>query len=82
MQVKFYYKDGVKLLQYQTNGSSGLDLAANEDVIISSGGISIVSTGVFVIIDYKYEGQVRSRSGLACKGIFVANSPGTIDSKI
>ncbi|HEM55265.1 MAG TPA: dUTP diphosphatase, partial [Thermodesulfobium narugense] len=27
-----------------------------------------------------YEAQIRSRSGLALKGVFVLNSPGTIDS--
>lgn len=80
MQVKFYYKDGVKPLQYQTNGSSGLDLSANEDITIFSGCTGIVSTGVFAIIPYHYEGQIRSRSGLALKGIFVGNSPGTVDS--
>lgn len=80
MQVKFYYKDGVKPLQYQTNGSSGVDLAANEDITLFSGCTGIVPTGVFTIIPYRYEGQVRSRSGLALKGIFVANSPGTLDS--
>ena len=82
MQVKFYYKEGVKPLQYQTNGSSGLDLAANEDITIFSGCTGVVPTGVFAIISYQHEGQIRSRSGLACKGVFVANSPGTIDSKI
>lgn len=79
MQVKFYYKKGVKPLQYQTNGSSGVDLAANEDITLLSNSVGVIATGVFVIIPYQYEGQVRSRSGLACKGIFVANSPGTID---
>ena len=80
MQVKFYYKDGVKPLNYQTNGSSGLDLAANEDRMIFPYSVIAVATGVFAIIDFKFEGQIRSRSGLACKGIFVANSPGTVDS--
>ena len=80
MQVKFYYKDGVKSLQYQTNGSSGIDIAANEDITLFAGCTSVISTGVFCIIPYHYEGQVRSRSGFACKGLFVANSPGTLDS--
>lgn len=80
MQVKFYYKEGVKPLQYQTNGSSGVDLAANEDITLFSASVGVISTGVFAIIPYCVEGQIRSRSGLASKGIFVANSPGTLDS--
>ena len=32
-------------------------------------------------IDKNFEGQIRSRSGLAAKnGIFVLNAPGTIDA--
>lgn len=80
MQVKFYYRDNVKPLNYQTDGSSGMDLAANEDTRIPPQQTSIVSTGVYTIIPKGYEGQIRSRSGLACKGLTVANSPGTVDS--
>ena len=49
--------------------------------MIPAGKWSMVKTGVTVEIPLGYEGQVRSRSGLAFKeGIFVLNSPGTIDS--
>ena len=41
----------------------------------------MVSTGVFPEIPENFEIQVRSRSGLAAKnGVFVLNSPGTVDS--
>jgi dUTP pyrophosphatase len=41
----------------------------------------LIPTGLFVAIPKGYEMQVRSRSGLALKrGVFVLNSPGTIDS--
>ena len=41
----------------------------------------MVSTGLYLEIPPGHEGQVRSRSGLAAKqGVFVLNSPGTIDS--
>ena len=41
----------------------------------------LVKTGLFIEIPVGYEGQVRSRSGLALKnGISVLNSPGTIDA--
>lgn len=42
---------------------------------------SLISTGLSVAIPKGYEMQIRSRSGLAAKqGMWVLNSPGTIDS--
>lgn len=67
--------------RYQTIGSAGADVSASEDAVIAAGGWSIVPTGLFLEIPRGYECQVRSRSGLAAKeGVFVLNSPGTIDS--
>jgi dUTP pyrophosphatase len=41
---------------------------------------ALVSTGLKVNLPEGFEGQIRSRSGLAAKhGIFVLNSPATID---
>jgi dUTP pyrophosphatase len=69
------------LPEYQTDGSSGLDLYASEDCLLASGGFKMIPTGVALEIPYGYEGEVRARSGLASKfGIGVLNSPGTIDS--
>ena len=68
---------------YESEGSSGLDLraAVKEEVIVNSGEIKLIPTGLAVSIPHGYEGQIRPRSGLALKyGIGVANSPGTIDS--
>lgn len=66
-----------------TRGSSyaaGLDLSAVESVTIPPGGHAMVSTGLAIELPEHHEGQVRSRSGLAAKnGVFVLNSPGTID---
>jgi dUTP pyrophosphatase len=39
----------------------------------------IAHTGLKIALPPGYEAQVRARSGLASKGIVVANSPGTID---
>lgn len=64
-----------------TNGSSGYDLFALEAVEIPIRESRLIRTGISLEIPYGYEGQIRSRSGLAIKeGIFVLNSPGTIDS--
>lgn len=74
---------GLPLPQQATIYSSGYDLAAaiNEPVIIKPGCRALIPTGYKWAIPPGYEGQVRSRSGLALnKGIFVLNSPGTIDA--
>jgi len=70
---------------YQTNGSAGMDIMSVEDIILmpssAEGNFCMVSTGICVGIPKGYEGQIRPRSGLACKiGVSVINSPGTIDS--
>jgi dUTP pyrophosphatase len=65
---------------YQTVGSAGLDLHSIEAVVIEPGQRHLVGTGLRVNLPKDTEGQVRSRSGLAAKnGVFVLNSPGTID---
>jgi len=79
--VKFKLAKGASLPAYETEGSSGLDIRANEDSIIESGSWGMVGTGLFPEIQQGFEIQVRSRSGLAARnGIFVLNSPGTVDS--
>jgi dUTP pyrophosphatase len=66
---------------YSSEGAAGADLKSNENVTVESGTHEIVSTNTYLEIPKGYEGQVRSRSGLAAKhGVFVLNSPGTIDS--
>ncbi len=66
---------------YQTAGSSGADIHAAVETVIPAHGWAAVPTGLFCEIPPGWELQVRSRSGLALReGIFVLNSPGTIDS--
>ena len=75
--------DKVVLPKYETEGSSGLDLAAhiNESVEIKPGSTAIIPTGLVVSIPKNFEIQIRPRSGLAAKNqISVLNTPGTIDS--
>lgn len=67
--------------KYQTEGSSGFDFHALENVVIKKGEVTLVRTGLSVEIPKGYELQVRARSGLAAKhGIFLVNGIGTIDS--
>ena len=73
--------DDLPLPQYATEGSSGLDIHANESIEIPPMGVAMVGSGLSVEIPVGYEIQVRSRSGLAAKhGVFTLNSPGTIDA--
>jgi len=52
-----------------------------ENYIVNPGERTLVNTGIKLAIPEGYEGQIRSKSGLALKhGIKVLNSPGTIDS--
>ena len=60
---------------------AAFDLRSRVDVVIPSGKIMLVPTGVFMELPVGYEAQVRPRSGLALKhGITVLNTPGTIDA--
>jgi dUTP pyrophosphatase len=73
----------IPLPEYATQGSSGLDIRAAIDNIltIQTGKVGLVPTNIRVEIPEGFEIQVRPRSGLAAKyGIGVLNSPGTIDS--
>ncbi|HSA33775.1 MAG TPA: dUTP diphosphatase [bacterium] len=79
--VKITAAPGLTLPSYQTPGSSGADVRASIDTVIPPRGWAAVPTGLFCEMPDGWEIQVRSRSGLALKeGIFVLNSPGTVDS--
>ena len=80
--IKRLSKD-VALPKYETEGSSGLDLAANTDkqIKILPGKSEIIPTGLAVAIPKNFEIQIRPRSGLAAKSqISDLNTPGTIDA--
>ena len=72
----------VSLPKYETDGSSGMDLAANISTIkIEPGKIEIIPTGLALSIPKGFKVQIRPRSGLAAKNkITVLNTPGTIDA--
>jgi dUTP pyrophosphatase len=80
---KLEHSQGLALPKYETNGSAGMDLIASidEDIIIKSGEIKLIKTGIAIALEKGFEAQIRPRSGLALKnGITVLNTPGTIDS--
>ncbi|OPG33594.1 dUTP diphosphatase [Helicobacter pylori] len=67
--------------KYQTEGSSGFDLHAVEEVVIKSHGVGLIRIGICLSLEVGYELQVRTRSGLALNHqVMVLNSPGTVDN--
>ena len=73
----------VKLPNYKTVGSSGMDIVANinNEKTIQPGEKKLIPTGIHIAIPNNYEVKIRPRSGLAIKnGISILNTPGTIDS--
>jgi dUTP pyrophosphatase len=70
-----------ELPRYETAGSAGLDLRADEPFSLAPGERRLVPTGLALEIPPGHEGQVRPRSGLAVRhGVGMVNGPGTIDS--
>lgn len=73
--------DKAQMPRQATPESAGADLCASESMTIYPNDIRLVHTGIQMDIPKGYHVEVRSRSGLALKaGIFVLNSPGTVDS--
>ena len=73
----------VKLPQYKTSGSSGMDLMAfvESPITIKPNTVELIPTGLSIAIPEELEIQIRPRSGLAAKSsISVLNTPGTVDS--
>ena len=81
MNINVVNKSENPLPKYARDGDAGMDICASEDVQIKAFSWTTIPTGIYLEIPEGYECQIRSRSGLAAKfGIFVLNSPGTIDS--
>lgn len=70
-----------KTVKYATPGSACFDVEATERVILRPGDIKLVKTGLFITeCSPNLKLEIYSRSGLAKKGILVANAPGQVDS--
>jgi len=74
--------EGGRLPKYKHEGDAGADvcMAGPGYYTLKPGETRKFGLGFRMAILPGWEVQVRSRSGLASKGIVVANSPGTIDS--
>ena len=73
---------GAKVPEKRTFGAAAYDIyyPYEEPLTLYSGDLRIVSTGLAMEIPEGWKGEIYSRSGLASRGIFVANQPGKIDS--
>jgi len=63
--------------RYSHSGDAGADIRAQQDVDIDRGATAKIPTGLCFEIPAGYEGQVRTRSGMASKGLVAVQ--GTID---
>ncbi len=82
MRVFVKREKGASIPEYKTKGSSGFDIRAHitEPLTLKPAEWALIPTGLKFEIPQGFEIQIRPRSGLAAKGIFILNSPGTIDS--
>ena len=83
MQVKITNKSKHDLPKYETAGSSGMDIRANIEEVVTLKPLqrALIKTGLFLEMDPSIECQIRPRSGLALKkGVTVLNTPGTVDA--
>jgi dUTP pyrophosphatase len=78
--VKVLNSSGNRIPSVQTLHSAGFDLASNEDVVLHPNSLRAISTGLQMVIPEGWEGQVRPRSSVGMKGVYIPNAPGTIDS--
>lgn len=81
ININIKVEDETLMPSYETLGSAGADLKANEEGVLMPGQRKLIKTGISIELPAGYEAQVRPRSGLALKhGISMVNTPGTIDS--
>ncbi|MDO9578910.1 MAG: dUTP diphosphatase [Candidatus Cloacimonadales bacterium] len=69
--------------QKMSEHAAGYDLYSchEEDIILKSGEVMLIPTGLAISLPVGFEAQIRPRSGLAIKHqLGVLNSPGTIDA--
>jgi len=82
MRLKFKkLNDNATLPSYGSEGAACMDLYSSVYASIKPGQSVVIPTGLAVAIEDGFEGQIRSRSGIAMRhNVTVQNQPGTIDS--
>jgi len=81
VKIKRVHSDA-KLPSYAKEGDAGMDLTAVSRTFTDEGGYGYVEygTGIALEIPEGYYGAIVPRSSISKTGMFLANSPGTIDS--
>jgi len=82
IKIKLVHPDA-KVPKYAMPGDVGMDLAIVEDAFIPGKSVLAYPTGIIMEIPEGFELELRPRSSFPFKypGVFLANSPGTIDSQ-
>lgn len=83
LQIKSLDKDlysDYRPLAYSTEGAAGLDLKAQEGVMLQPFETAVVHTALQIAVPKGYVGIIAPRSGLGSLGIILANTIGVIDS--
>jgi dUTP pyrophosphatase len=74
-------RPSVPLPAYQTDGASGFDLAASEDLVVEPGAIALVPTGLVIQVPDGYFLGIFARSSTPLRrGLIVSNGVGVIDA--
>jgi dUTP pyrophosphatase len=68
------------LLPHINAQEPGLSVDHAGTVTFYNGNTALLPTGLALKIPAGFEAQIRPRSGFACQGLYVSNSPGTVDS--
>jgi dUTP pyrophosphatase len=81
VKIKRVHSDA-KLPSYAKEGDAGMDLTAVSRTFTDESGYGYVEygTGIALEIPEGYYGAIVPRSSISKTGMFLANSPGTIDS--
>lgn len=84
VQVEYLNKKQTKIISKNYINDSGVDVSycGTKSIILNEKNkIITIPTGLKIGLPKNIEAQIRSRSGIAANhGVFVINSPGTIDS--
>ncbi len=79
--IRYYSSNPDYSLSKAHDSDACYDIQSSESCIIGINERALISTGLYFQLPRNWEGQIRSRSGLAMKhGIRVLNSPGTVDA--
>jgi len=79
--VKIKKEEGATIPEYAYPTDAGADLKSNEEYVLMPNETAMINTGLYVAIPEGFFGAVASKSGLASKGIVVANQFGIIDEQ-